>query len=186
MNRVDFPYNIDPSWTLFLDRDGVLNTRIIDDYVRNWDDFEWLPDVLEALKGLSKIFGKIVVITNQRGIARGLYSENELQKIHQLMLKEVKKAGARIDGIYFCPHDKDEDCVCRKPKPGMLLQAAKDFPTIDFTKSIFVGDSLSDMLAARAANVMGVFIGSVSEDQPSNVLTTLPNLATFARMVQNG
>lgn len=186
MNRAQFPDYIDKEWTLFLDRDGVLNTRIVDDYVKKWEDWEWLPRVLESMPDLARIFGKIVIVTNQRGIARGLYSEKDLKKIHAKMLSEIKQAGGRIDGIYFCPHDIDDECDCRKPKPGMLLQAAQDHKRIDLKKSILVGDSISDMKAAYALNVNAIFIGNVSDEQPPNVLTTLPDLATFTRLIQKG
>lgn len=183
MNRQDFPNRIDKSWTLFLDRDGVLNRRIVDDYVRRWEDWEWLPGVLEAIEGLSKVFGKIVIITNQRGIARGLYSEKDLEQIHNRMMADIKAAGGKVDAIYYCPHDREEGCDCRKPKPGMLLQAATELSGVDLGKSVMVGDSLSDMEAAGAAKVLGVYIGSVRTEMPSNVLTTLPDLATFGRLV---
>ncbi len=184
MNRKDFPDKIDQSWTLFLDRDGVLNERIVDDYVRKWEDWVWAEDALTALATLSKVFGKLVVVTNQRGIARGLYSEKDLEAIHKKMLAEVKAAGGRIEGVYHCPHDKDAGCECRKPKPGMLLQAAKDHPAIDLKRAILVGDSISDMQAAKAAKVPGVFIGKMHRDLPDNVLTALPDLATFARLFE--
>lgn len=183
MTRGDFPNKIDKRWTLFLDRDGVLNARIKDDYVRRWEDWEWLPDVLPALAALSGVFGKLVVVTNQRGIARNLYTERDLAQIHQQMLADVKAAGGRIDAIYHCAHDKDDDCDCRKPAPGMILRAAKEHPTIDLSRSLMVGDSLSDMQAAKAAGIPGVFIGEVGIDLPSNVLTALPDLATLARLL---
>ncbi len=184
MSRSDFPRRIGKQWTLFLDRDGVLNRRIVDDYVRKWEDWEWLPGVLDSMKTLAEIFGTIVIVTNQRGIARGLYSEGDLAEIHAKMKTDIETAEGKIDSIYFCPHDRDEGCDCRKPKPGPLLQAVEAHPNIDLEKSILVGDSVSDMEAANALNVNAVFIGSVSDEQPSNVLTTLPDLATFARLIQ--
>lgn len=183
MNRQDFPSRIDQHWTLFLDRDGVMNRRIVDDYVRNWEEWEWLPGVLETLASLRKVFGRIIVVTNQRGIARGLYSEQDLALIHKRMQADIKAAGGKVDAVYHCPHDREEPCDCRKPKPGMLLMAAADHPEIDLAKSVMVGDSLSDMEAAAAAKVLGVYIGSVRTEMPSNVLTTLPDLATFGRLV---
>jgi histidinol-phosphate phosphatase family protein len=182
MNRSDFPDKIDQRWTLFLDRDGVLNSRIVDDYVRKWEDWTWAEDALTALAALSKVFGKLVVVTNQRGIARGLYSEKDLEAIHKKMVADVKAAGGRIDAIYHCPHDKDAGCDCRKPQPGMLLRAVKEHPEIDLKLALMVGDSISDMQAAKAAKVHAVFIGKMHRDLPSNVLTALPDLATFARL----
>jgi D-glycero-D-manno-heptose 1,7-bisphosphate phosphatase len=136
----------DASWTLFLDRDGVINEKIDNDYVRSWERFTFLPGVLTALQELSGIFGRIVVTTNQRGIGRGLFTEADLQDIHHRMLEEVVAAGGRIDACYFCPHLQDApDCNCRKPLPGMALQAKAQFPEIVFSKSVLVGDSVSDI-----------------------------------------
>jgi D-glycero-D-manno-heptose 1,7-bisphosphate phosphatase len=183
MNRSEFPDKIDHRWTLFLDRDGVLNERIVDDYVRKWEDWVWNPGVLEAIAHLSKRFGRIFIVTNQRGIARGLYSEADLKAIHDQMIAEINQAGGRIDGIFYCPHDKDAGCDCRKPKPGMLKQAAKAHPAVDFKYSLLVGDSISDLEAAKnAGNMPAVYIGKVRLDLPDNVLTALPDLATFARL----
>jgi D-glycero-D-manno-heptose 1,7-bisphosphate phosphatase len=182
MNRSDFPDRIDKRWTLFLDRDGVLNQRIEGDYVRRWEDWEWLPGVLPALADFSKTFGKIVVVTNQRGVARGFYTEAELAAIHKKMEKAVKAAGGRIDAIYYCPHEKDAGCACRKPQAGMILQAAKEVPGVDLKRALMVGDSISDMEAAQAAGIPGVFIGKMRRDLPNNVLTALPDLATLARL----
>ncbi|MBK8488324.1 MAG: HAD family hydrolase [Chitinophagales bacterium] len=136
----------DKNWTLFLDRDGVINKHLPDDYVKSPEDFIWLPNVLDALKTLSGIFSKIIVVTNQRGIAKGLYSEADLLNIHNVMLNEVRNAGARIDAIYYCPHFGNEaECNCRKPNSGMALKAQSQFPEIDFNHAIMVGDSKSDI-----------------------------------------
>lgn len=150
--------NIDSSWSLFLDRDGVINKRLIDDYVKNTGEFEFLPGVVDAIAKFSKIFGKIFVVTNQRGIARGLMTEDDLQIVHDLMLKEIQKAGGRVDGIYFCPHDRNQDCGCRKPDVGMALKAKEEFPAVDFKKSIMVGDSTSDMEFGKNAGMITVRI----------------------------
>jgi histidinol-phosphate phosphatase family protein len=184
MNRSDFPHKIDAQWTLFLDRDGVLNERIVDGYVRNWSEWVWSEGVLQAIATLSKRFGTIVIVTNQRGIARGLYTELDLEDVHTRMLADIKAAGGRIQAVYHCPHDKDAGCVCRKPRPGMLLRAAKENARIDLKKALMVGDSNSDMEAAKAAKVHGVFIGKMHRDLPDNVLTALPDLATFARLFE--
>ena len=180
MNIRQLASEVESTWTLFLDRDGVLNKRIIDDYVRNWEDWEWLPGALEAIAELSKVFGRIVLITNQRGIARGFYSNLDLEGIHRLMLKDIEAKAGRLDAIYYCPHDKDANCNCRKPKPGMLLEAAKNDSAINLTKAIFVGDSLSDMQAAEAAKVKAVFIGEENSNLPENVVSVVPDLQTFA------
>jgi len=137
--------NIDKSWSLFLDRDGVINKRLMDDYVKNVEEFEFLPGVTEAFKKFSEIFGKIFIITNQRGIAREIMTEQDLESVHNFMINCIKNSGGRIDKIYFCPHDRDENCGCRKPDIGSALKAKQDFPEVDFNKSIMVGDTSSDI-----------------------------------------
>jgi len=151
---------IDKTWTLFLDRDGVINKLIEDGYVKSWGNFEFLPGVLEAIRLLSQIFGKIIIVTNQRGISRKLVTTEDLDEIHALMLKEIENAGGRIDKIYYCPHLVEDDCDCRKPKTGMPLQAKKDFPGIDFSKSVIVGDSRNDMEMGQRLGMTTVFIGT--------------------------
>jgi len=137
--------NIDKTWSLFLDRDGVINKRLMADYVKNLEEFEFLPGVKNAVKKFSEVFGRVFVITNQRGIARKLMTEEDLRIVHDFMQAEFKNSGGNIDKVYFCPHDRDEDCGCRKPSPGMAFNAQKDFPEVDFSKSIMVGDTSPDM-----------------------------------------
>ncbi|NPU88326.1 MAG: HAD family hydrolase [Fervidobacterium sp.] len=158
-NRSLADFNFDGQWTLFLDRDGVINKKIENDYVRSWDQFEFLPGVLDALNKLSKVFGRIIIVTNQRGIGRGLMTEEELHRIHEKMLEVIRQHGGRIDRIYYCPHDHEkQECDCRKPKPGLALQAKKDFPEIDFQRSVMIGDSESDMIFAKNLGMVAVCI----------------------------
>ncbi|OGI00047.1 MAG: hypothetical protein A2Y25_09055 [Candidatus Melainabacteria bacterium GWF2_37_15] len=149
---------IDSSWSLFLDRDGVINKRLIDDYVKHTGEFEFLSGVLDAIAKFSGIFGKIFVVTNQRGIARGLMTVDDLKLVNDYMLQEIQKSGGKIDKVYFCPHDRGEDCGCRKPDIGMALQARQEFPDVDFSKSIMVGDSTSDMEFGKKAGMIIVRI----------------------------
>lgn len=162
MNLKDL--KIDSKWTLFLDRDGVINKKLEADYVKVWDEFEFLPEVLETLPKLAEKFGRIIIITNQRGISRSLMTEDDLHKIHALMLDEINKAGGKIDKIYYCPHNRDDGCNCRKPKIGMALQAKKDFPEIDFKKSIMAGDAQSDMDLGKEAGMINVLINTSNLD----------------------
>ncbi|MBL7921624.1 MAG: HAD family hydrolase [Bacteroidia bacterium] len=150
--------NITKNWTLFLDRDGVINKKLDNDYVKHWIEFEFLEGVFEALKKLDSFFGKIVVVTNQQGIGKGLYRTEDLELIHKNMLYEITYLGGRIDKVYFSPYLNSLNHPTRKPGIGMAIQAQKDFPEIDFSKSIIVGDSLSDMEFGRNAGMKTVFI----------------------------
>ncbi len=147
---------------LFLDRDGVINRKLPEDhYVRAWSEFAFLPGALEALAELAERFSPIVIVTNQRGIARGFMTLEDLEAIHSRMLTEIAAAGGRIDAIYVCPHDRGM-CDCRKPLPGLFLQARRDRPEIDFAESVMVGDSLSDLLPAFELGMHPVLVANGS------------------------
>jgi D-glycero-D-manno-heptose 1,7-bisphosphate phosphatase len=124
---------------LFLDRDGVINVRPAEhDYVKSWSEFEFIAGIERVIRQANEKGILVIVITNQRGIARGLMTERDLLDIHEKMKAALKKKGAVIDAIYYCPHNEGE-CDCRKPKPGMIWKAAKEFD-IDITKSVYVDD----------------------------------------------
>jgi len=148
---------IEKSWTLFLDRDGVINHEKHLDYIHKWDEFVFYDGVLDAVKKFSFIFSRIIVVTNQKGVGKGMTRLDDLYEIHDNMKKEIESAGGRIDAVYFCP-DLDENSPNRKPNPGMGLQAKNDFPEIDFSKSIMVGNTLSDMSFGRNLGVFNVFL----------------------------
>jgi histidinol-phosphate phosphatase family protein len=155
----EMKFKIDKSWTLFLDRDGVINEKIDNDYVKNWSEFFFINGALDALSILSSLFGNIIVVTNQRGIGKGLMSKNDLNIIHIRMMDLVLKHGGRIDKIYFCPEILNTS-FCRKPNIGMAMMAKNDFPKIDFERSVMIGDSKSDMEFGKRLNMKTVFIGS--------------------------
>lgn len=155
-----FLKNIDKSWTLFLDRDGVINKRIDGGYVHHWETFEFLPGVPESLAIFSRIFGRIIVITNQQGIAKGIMNEKQLQSVHRKMIADVEKAGGKIDAIFHCPDMASKSGNCRKPSVFMALKAQKKFPEIDFCKSIMVGDTESDMAFGKKAGMFTVLVGA--------------------------
>ena len=136
---------------VFLDRDGVINKKRID-YVKNIDEFIFLPNSIKAIKELNKICSKVIIVTNQSIINRGIISEKKLQEIHDHMLKILEKNSCQISKIYFCPHRPDENCECRKPKTGMLEKAIKEFK-IDITKSWLIGDDKKDI---QVANTIGL------------------------------
>jgi len=139
--------------TLFLDRDGVINRRIPGQYITRWEDFEFLPGVLTALRILNPLVGRIVIATNQQGIKKGIFDETALRQVHQEMLEHIRKAGGRIDKVYYCPELATTNPRCRKPNPGMAEQAQADFPEINFHQSMMVGDSASDI---QFANQLGM------------------------------
>lgn len=142
--------------TLFLDRDGVINKKLEGRYVRNWEEFEFMPNVLLAIKKLSNKFERILVITNQQGIGKGIMSTDELSLLHQKMQKEIVQNGGKIDEIYFCPHLEKENCNCRKPGIGMIEKAMYDFPSIDVRNSFLIGDSVSDIAAGERAGIESI------------------------------
>ena len=150
---------IDNSWTLLLDRDGVINRQKEGSYIFNPGEFIFLPETLPAMAQLAKLFTTILVITNQRGVGKGLMSEKELHQVHTYMLEEVKAAGGRIDGIYYCT-DTESSSPCRKPNTGMAQQALKDFPECDLSRSVMIGNSMSDMHFGRNVGAYTIFIRS--------------------------
>ena len=162
---------IDKRWTLFLDRDGVINLHFPKDYVKDWSEFYFLEGAIEAITRLSSIFGKIIVVTNQQGVAKGKMSEDTLQSIHLNMLAEIEAAGGRIDSIYAATVMANDDPTgIRKPRIGMAMQAQHDFPEIDFAKSIIVGDSITDMQFGRNASMFTVL---VSDRESSDAVESL-------------
>ncbi len=150
--------NINKNWTLFLDRDGVINKKIDNDYVKQWIEFEFIEGVLDALKFLNTVFGSIIVVTNQQGIGKKLYRKEDLEIIHKNMLYEIAYHGGKIDKVYFSPYLKSENHPFRKPGIGMALKAKEDISTINFKESIMVGDSMSDMEFGRNAGMKTIYI----------------------------
>ena len=155
--------DIDQSWTLFLDRDGVINHEKKMDYVYRYSEFVFHDRVKEAMKIFSHYFGKIILVTNQRGVGRGLMSEEDLIDIHVKMLADIEKSGGRIDEIFYCTSTDDEH-PNRKPNPGMAFLAKKKIPQIDFQKSIMVGNNLSDMQFGRNAGMYTIHVRTTHPD----------------------
>lgn len=175
--------NIDKLWTLFLDRDGVINYEKKDDYILNRDEFRFYEGVKEAIKIFAEIFGRIIVVSNQRGIGKGLMTEDDLAGIHEYMTAEITAAGGRIDAIYYC---KAVDAIDpnRKPNPGMAYVASKDYRDIDLTKSIIAGNKPSDMLFGKNAGMYSVFIASTHPETSfphPDIDARFDSLATFAK-----
>ncbi len=157
-------WHFDENWTLFLDRDGVINKRIVGGYVTNVDSFEFLPGAIDAIVYLTKRFKTTVVVTNQQGIGKGLMSPQQVERIHDHMQRSLMKAGGRINEIYYCPDLAVHNPPNRKPNTGMAYQAKADFPHIDFEKSVIVGDSATDMEFGLKLGMKTVYIETKPED----------------------
>lgn len=151
-------------WTLFLDRDGVINKRIPDAYINHWDDFRFARGAEAALQKLHQRFARLIIVTNQQGIAKKIMTAGQLERIHKRMLVALNKQGVHISAIYYCGESKFKDNNCRKPAPAMGLKAKADFPAIDFQRSIMVGDSISDLQFGRNLDMQTVLITSKKEE----------------------
>ncbi|MCL4543427.1 MAG: HAD-IIIA family hydrolase [Chloroflexi bacterium] len=143
---------------LFLDRDGVLNENR-DDHVKSIAELQWIPGVLPALRELAQIEVPIVVVTNQSIIGRGLAAAATVWEIHEHMCRTVRDNGGRIDAVLYCPHQPQDGCSCRKPRPGLLLEAAVKL-NVDLSSSLFVGDAFTDYQAAAAAGTHYIHVQS--------------------------
>ena len=154
-------WTVDKSWTLFLDRDGVINDRIMGGYVRSLQEFILLPGALESIARLSNVFGLVFVVTNQQGIAKGLMSERNLREIHSYLMKSVKDMGGHLAQCYYAPGISGPKNYLRKPKPGMALLAQRQHKMVEFSKSIIVGDSDSDILFGKNLGMKTVRIQTV-------------------------
>lgn len=157
----------DSSWTLFLDRDGVINRDVVDDYVKSWEEFEFCDGTLEALRLLNPLFSRIIIISNQRGVGRGLMTQEMLDDITRKMVQQIEEAGGRIDGVYYCTSTDNKDSN-RKPNKGMALQAKADFPDIDFSKSIMAGNMPGDLWFGRNIGAYTVYLPTRPEEEPDD------------------
>lgn len=173
-------------WTLFLDRDGVLNIEKHDDYILNWSEFQFYPTTLDALAILRPLFKRIFLVTNQKGVGKGLMSLEDLENIHSNMLAAISAKGGGLDHLFFCT-DLDSDSPNRKPNPGMAFQAKTLYPAVDFTQSIMVGNRPSDMAFGRNAGMHTVFVATThpqTEDPHPQIDLRFNNLLEFAQAVK--
>jgi histidinol-phosphate phosphatase family protein len=155
--------SVDSSWTLFLDRDGTINKRLVGDYVTSFDQFEFLPKVIDALAVASVLFDKIIIVTNQQGVGKGLMTQADLDAIHQGMLTQIIEGGGYIDQIFSCTQLATEWDNCRKPGHAMALQALAAFPQINLFKSIMIGDMPSDILFADNSGMKSAYMGNLKD-----------------------
>lgn len=151
----------------FLDRDGVINRKAPEgQYVTRWEEVEFLPGVAAAIALLNKAGFRVIVVSNQRCVAKGLVTLGEVEALHQKICRELADQGAVIDAVYFCPHESSRACTCRKPAPGMLLTAAQDHP-IDLHASWMIGDSAADVAAGKSAGCRTVLISMLDNSAAS-------------------
>jgi len=162
--------------TVFLDRDGILNEKMPEHrYVTRWEEFRVLPGVPEALRRLNEAGLRVVVVSNQRGIAKGLYTAAELEAIHAQFQRLLEREGARIDAFFICPHEADE-CNCRKPLPGLFEQAVAWFPEISAARSVMIGDSPSDIEFGRRLGMKTILIDAQHRAEGAEEVATLADL----------
>ena len=147
---------------VFLDRDGVINRRIVGGYVTKWSEFEFLPGAMDGIVRLATRDGPIIVVSNQAGVGKGLVAVSDLAEITSRFVAAIQERGGRIDAVYYCPHTPADDCECRKRKPGLIVQAASDWQ-LDLRASVMLGDSESDAAAGRAAGCAVILASRASE-----------------------
>lgn len=180
-------FSVEKGWSLFLDRDGVINQRIPDDYVKLPDEFEFINGVTQAFGIFAGIFNPIIVITNQQGIGRRLMTISQLNLIHEKMRQKITEAGGRIDAVFYSPDLKNTNSFTRKPAVGLGLKARKQFPSINFKQSIMAGDTHSDILFGHRLGMVTVLIGTGKEVafMCSGILDfSFPDLISFAEFIE--
>ncbi len=163
---------------IILDRDGVINEDS-DDFIKSPGEWQAIPGSLEAIARLKQAGHRIVVASNQSGISRGYFSLATLLAIHQKMQQELAQLGCRLDGVYFCPHLNEDNCSCRKPLPGMLLQIAIDFQVNLARETVFIGDNLRDLQAAQAADCQSVLVKTGKGRQTSSQIQKNASVPIF-------
>lgn len=171
-------------WTLFLDRDGVINKRIPGGYVTQWEEFEFMDGVLESLRILTDIFGRIIIVSNQQGIGKGLMTVEQLKAVDLKMKAEIILAGGWIDGSYYSPHLEEDAHPDRKPGTGMGLKSKTDFSEIEFSKSVMVGDTSSDIVFGKNLGMITVLIGDM-KNQEGHADYTFDSLINFAKSINH-
>jgi histidinol-phosphate phosphatase family protein len=177
--------HITEDWTLFLDRDGVINHEKKEDYIRNWSEFKFYTESLEALPILAQKFSRIIITTNQKGIGKGWMTDADLALIHENMTNQIIELGGRIDAIFYCS-DLDNASINRKPQPGMAFQAKDAFHSIDFSKSMMVGNRMSDMEFGRNAGMHTVYLATTHPEAPfpdTKIDYRYDNLFQFAQAI---
>lgn len=173
---------------VFLDRDGVINRNKEGDYIKSAKEFEFLPGALEGLRLLHAAGWRVVVVSNQAGVGKGLMSDEDLREIDRLMVSEAGAAGGEITAVYYCTHRQEENCDCRKPAPGLILRASRDMG-IDPRDTVFIGDADKDVMAGQAAGCRtGIVLSGRTTASQAAAIDPAPdfiaaNLAEAARLI---
>ena len=175
-------WNIDPTWSLFLDRDGVINERIFGGYITDPSSFVFLDGTKEAIKSLSRLFHRVIVVTNQQGIGKGIMTERNLLEIHTYMHDQIHISGGKIDKSYFAPNLKGAEDDIRKPHSGMAVLAKMEFPEIDFKRCVMVGDTDTDIEFGKNLGMKTVRI-KTKEPIGLEADLTVGSLFEFAKMI---
>jgi D-glycero-D-manno-heptose 1,7-bisphosphate phosphatase len=162
---------------IFLDRDGVI-VENCSSYIRSWADVSIFPQALQALARIQSSPFKIVIVTNQSAVGRGILSLAAAWEINNRLVKVIEAAGGRIDGVFMCPHAPEEMCDCRKPKPGLLVRAAQAL-SLDFSQSYLIGDALSDVLAGQAAGVRSAVLLRTGRGASQELIAASETLKPF-------
>lgn len=176
--------SIDSNWTLFLDRDGVINERNFDGYITSVDEFKFIDGSLEAIVGLSTLFSKIIVVTNQQGVGKKIMSIRNLNDIHRYMKQKVSAHGGKIDAVFQATCLKEEKENRRKPNSKMALEAMSIFPDIDFKKSVMVGDTDGDIKFGTNLGMKTVLVRS-KENVNTQADMTVDSLHDFYHQIKN-
>ncbi len=170
---------------VLLDRDGVVNQRIVGSYVSSWEKFVFLQGALEGLRLLTQQGYRTIIVSNQAGVGKGLMTAEDLQEITRRFVEEVDAQGGRIQTVYYCTHQAEDDCQCRKPKPGLLLKARAEHH-FAFEDTFLIGDSESDLLAAYAVGCPTIMVSNAAPGHleklphaPQAIVPSLLAAATF-------
>lgn len=171
--------NIDDSWTLFIDRDGVINERNFEGYITTPDKFKFLPGVFEGLKRIHDKVGRVILVTNQQGVGKGIMTECNLNELHSYMVEKLEKSGIHFDGIFAATNIRGVRNDRRKPRPNMAFEARRQFEDIDFKKSIMIGDTDGDIRFGTNLGMITVLISSEEKvnEQPDFIVNDLEELA---------
>ena len=189
MSLIDLAHRIqtEGDWCLFLDRDGTINQRIPGEYVKEWSQFQFLPGVLESAETYSLNFKKIFVVTNQQGIGKELMTNEDLDKVHTEMIKNIELHRGYIDEVYHCPFLAVEDPPSRKPNPGMAFQAQQDFEGVQFKSCLMIGDSQSDIDFGHQLGMKTLWVNTKNSASlaPINYDYEISGLSEFASILKN-